>query len=316
MRLLDIPPTAFPKLQQLATLHTLSHQCTFEMYNQLAEHIQHVMMTRHRALLTVTTTRPSTEPQIEKLIAGLKADGHNSDSLDFHGRIYALYMLGAYQEASELVEHFFRLRNLSTAERLDAFKTQLNVVDVRTEIERMLHKCFLTSTYQTEVKTRVKSAASLWAKLIMAGVIDPLEFEESVPKSFTLDLMPYDLIGGEITVTTSGRQTFESFIQILNNYFLAEGIQLRDQEVYSPGWMGRKSLEGKFLHEGRLIPFQLHVWDHIARNYEFMSYGNYKMNKLFYPPISDWKTYLEIDLPKLQFSSLVITNWQKLFKLG
>ena len=317
MHLLDIPPTAFPKLQQLATFHTLSHQCAFEIYSQLAEYVQHVMMMRYGALLAVTNAQTSTEPQLEELILRLKNDDRNYCSLDYHGRIYGLYMLGAHSEASDLLERFFLLRNVSTVEKLDALKMQLKVIEARIEIEKMLLACSVRSAYQTQVRTRVKSSASLWAKLIMIGVIDPFEVvESSIPRSITLDVMPYDLIGGEITVTTTPHSTFEDFLQFLNGHFSSEGIQLKDQNVYSPDWMRRKSLEGKFLYGGRLIPFQLHVWDQVARRYEFMSYGNYKMNKLFYPPILDWKNYLHIDLPKTQFCSLVISNWQRLFNLG
>src|SRR5690349_1012394 len=110
-----IPPTAFPKLQQIIVRQTQVHNISFESYLPLCEFVQNVWLTRLRAL-NIIASCVCEEAQIKALVKRLRSA--QFDSLDHHGSVFSLYLLGAYQDAAELVEEYFEQHNSTIADAI------------------------------------------------------------------------------------------------------------------------------------------------------------------------------------------------------
>ncbi len=301
----NAPATAFPRLLKLAVGQTLVHSVSFESYLLLCEFVQQVLFTRQRAIKLITSIAPSNQDGIARLIERLRIGDCN---LDHHGAVFGLYILGAYREASELVEETFQTRNGSLRDEINEITSRPHISAAKDLLDETLEDYFAKGETKGTVSTRIKRPGSLFAKLISTGALDLGRIIEIDRHDLSENLMPYDLVGAEITVNTSSMELFGEFTEALVAQFASRDMPLTNQNVYSSDWMGRKSFEGKISIDGNGVPFQLHVWDQKARRYEWLSYGNYKMNKLFYPLIMNWERYLDSDLGNLEYAALAVSN--------
>jgi hypothetical protein len=264
-----------------------------------------VFLIRHRAIKLITSIVPSNQKAIASLIERLRIGKCN---LDHHGSVFGLYILGAYKDASELVEETFQSRNGLLGNEISQITSRPHISAAKWVLHESLEDYFAKVDTEATVSTRIKRPGSLFAKLVSIGELDLGQISEIRANDLSESLMPYDLVGGEITVNTSNLELFDKFTTSLAQQFASRDMPLTDQNVYSPDWMGRKSFEGKIIMDGQGVPFQLHVWDQKARRYESLSYGNYKMNKLFYPLIQDWERYLDRDLGTLEYAALAVSS--------
>ncbi len=303
----DLPATAFPRLQQLTVRETQLHNISFERYLHLSEFVQNVWLARFCALQILTSCL-SDEANIKGLINRLR-DGA-CGNLDHHGSVFALYILGAYQEASELVEEHFQERDGGLATAIKQITSGVHVKGALRELNARLEHFLHQADAHTTLSTRIKKPGSLFAKLISTGTFGLDEINTMNIHYFQEGELPYDVVGAEITVDADKLDKFHGFCKSLCDYFTSGGVQLTNQMVYSPDWMGRQFFEGSMKIDDRVVPFQLHVWNHKARRYEWLSYGNYKMNKLFYPLINNWQSYLDQDLDIFEYAQLVISTFR------
>lgn len=310
MDLQDLPATAFPKLQQLVVRQTQVHNLPFEGYLLLCEFVQNVWRARLHAL-TVLSSSLSDEADIRALIRRLRSG--TSESLNHHGSVFALYLLGAYQEAAELVEEYFERRNSTIASAIKQITGGAYARGALQELNERLEDFLRNADVHATLSTRIKKPGSLFAKLISTGKFDLDLISAMNVHPLREDELSYDLVGAEITIDVDQLDKFHGFCRRLSEYFISRNVQLTNQLVYSPDWMGRQFFEGKMKTDDRVVPFQLHVWNLKARRYEWLSYGNYKMNKLFYPLIKSWQSYLDRDLEMLEYSRLVISTVRATF---
>jgi hypothetical protein len=308
MDFVDIPPTTFPKLLQYAFSQTLAHLGPFEDYLRLCEFIQQVGVARSQAVSLIGASKANPDA-LEPFIHSLRSTA--STSLGLHRSIFALYMVGAYNDASKLVEESFQNRNSIWYRAILDALNRLDLTIAKQQLHAMLKAYASTSTdTPINIATRVKKPGSLFAKLISTGELDLAEVNKADVRLEEIPL-PYDLVGGQIIIESRGIEGFKKTTKELVEHFASNLIILRDQMVYSPEWMGRKSFVGKFRIKENDVPFQLHVWDQIAQRYEWLSYGNYKMNKLFCPVISNWKDHLTNDLNFAEYATLVRQKFQR-----
>src|ERR1051326_3228962 len=286
----DVPPTAFPRLLQLAVSQTFLHSIPFESYLLLCDSVQHVLLTRYAAIRVLTSVETSNQDAVFKLLEVLRAG--DCESFDHNGSVFGLYVLGAYKDASQLVEKIFQDRNPSIWNEINKITTQSLISLAKQILHETLEDYLAETSAEATLSARIKSPGSIFAKLISTGELDLGQITRLDPRDLSSRPMPYDLIGAEIAVKNSNAEMFGEFSTSLKKYFALRDMPLTDQNVYGPNWMGRKSLAGIMRLDGEAVPFQLHGWDHSARRYEWLSYGNYKMNKLFYPLIPNWQSYL------------------------
>lgn len=308
MKITTIPATAFPILQQIAVNQTSLREFSFETYLKLTELIQHVFRMRSFALSLLINTKSKTNSLVLTDYLNVL---QNAERLDHHGVVYYLYLLGAYKEASQFVETHFKRNNEPLEKRIQEIKTELSVNQGETMLKDILKSCLIRERLDPITSTRIKSPGSLFAKIIS---INKLNFETLVtmsPEELSENNLPYDLIGGSILVNNLTNQEFNYFIDRIVAYFEKKGLPLVDQNVYSPSWMKRKSLIGSIELNKKSIPFQLHIWDKIAERYEYLSYGNYKMNKIFCPVLIDWQSYIKKELSEIEYSKILISNLLK-----
>lgn len=301
-----IPATAFPFLLQLAVAQISLREHPLDSYLEVARSVQHVSRMRSRAINFLSNLKSISN--VFDPITDLQ-NALNEKKLDYHGTIYGLYLIGAYNEASQLVEEQFKTANPSLNAHLEQIKAQLSVEEAERQLKTLLNTCLVNEGNCLGSSTRIKRSGSLFAKLIVLNQFD-LEFLNNPnPTDITKDHMPYDLIGGSILLDRIDNAAFLAFAERVVRYFSSHEIRLIDQNVYCSQNIQRKSLVGKIKLENHSVPFQLHIWDKNAERYEFLSYGNYKMNKIFYPFLPDWESYLKKDLSPSQYADLTVSSF-------
>ena len=139
--------------------------------------------------------------------------------------------------------------------------------------------------------------------MISSGKISLEDLLDIQPQQIVYEYLPYDLIGSRIVVT---KENFSELDTKIQSFFREKKIELISQQRFSFDLIVRKSYIGKVNIDNLLIPFQIQLWETVAANFELLSYGNLKMNKILLPIVENWKDLItkEIDEKKLIAISL------------
>lgn len=304
MHLSELPATTFPILQEAIIEQTSLRDWSFERYLDSAEFVGNIMQKRMRAVrLLIETQLPNSFREQTDYLENMP-----DTVLDYHGKVFCFYLLGMYQQASLLIENHFRKENPIFHSQIQKIKDILAVDSAETYLNDSLHRLAMKEDLDLILSTRIKGSGSLFAKLFTIKKLSVEKLPELKPTDIYRDLMPYDLVGGSIFTNKMTQSSFTEFIQRVFGHFAKDGITLVDQNAYFSNWMNRKSLVGKMKIESDAVPFQLHIWDMPAKRYEFMSYGNYKLHKVFYPLLLNWRDYLATDFAEVTYTRLVIAS--------
>lgn len=310
MELIYLPVTTYPHLFKLAIDQTFNHNIKFEDYLELSTYIIEIELIRCGFIKDIAKIKSYNEKVYKDTITSLLSKS-DVDWKSHHYSIFGLFILGEYELASKLSEKYFHTTCPEIDLHLDKLKSHYEVTTTLRFLNKIISQICDDSFNCFNYKLRIKSNSSLISKIILS-------------QSFTLDKiinlnsdflsnirMPYDLVGIQIITKTCNIVEFNKISERIISIFKLNKIQLINQNVFYADWMNRISLIGYYDNGKLSVPFQIHLWDVHAFNYENMCYGNYKMKKLFIPIIKNWYDYLEKPLKSFEYSKVIVENLVK-----
>lgn len=216
---------------------------------------------------------------------------------NFHQRIYLYYIIGIYKEASNEMHAYFEYNFQSLSSEIKKLNNDSNTFHYCNELYHIISEDDFIASNAIEISNRVKEEASLFSKSLITGKLKIVNFFINEIK-FDQNLWPYDLLGIRIiykNIPSNKKRELTNYLsKKLSNLF--NNVQIR--QVLSPNFMFRSAIVGYIIKDNFNYPFQIQIRDANADRYETLSYGNYKMNKIWKPYIDNW--YVHLDNPNLE----------------
>lgn len=266
-----------------------------------------IMKCRQDALTALTCFVNESREKDERIIAQWidKTYGSGKD-IDYHKKVFLFYMFGYYDKGSKEMEDFFRRCFPKYASDLKQFTMNMKSEDISAGLKQIIENCNNLACDIQAIQARVKNPASLLSKSIFTGKIQLSNYLKQNELSLNENTLPYDYIGIRIVFKGDNHNRIRSHVDhlrtVLCNHY--ENVEIR--KVLSPDFIFRSAIVGFYNCKAVKLPFQIQIRDISADNYEYLSYGNYKMNKIWAPFLADWRRELCLLDAKSSLTSKII----------